>query len=53
MYKTKNYKIAFKTYKANLPVPTQCLGDPEQVRLILFKSYFKDNITSNISTKMN
>ena len=31
MYKTKNYKIAFKTYKANLPVPVQSKGDQDQV----------------------
>jgi hypothetical protein len=31
MYKTKNYKIAFKTYKANLPVPVQSKGDQDPV----------------------
>ncbi len=31
MYKTKNYKIAFKTYKANLPVPVQSKGDQDLV----------------------
>ena len=44
MYKTKNYKIAFKTYKANLPILAQSKGEQDQV-IITRQGITKQGIT--------